>query len=152
MQEIRILLLLFLLMPASAVWSEAVIDLTIKDVRSAAGHVRVALHRYDGGASWNDEPYRVAEIAATEKHEGSLHYRFDTLATGRYAIRLFHDLNDNQRMDSNNAGLPLEPFAFSLAENADAVVLPTLEQASLLIEPGGHSVELKLRHPHPPES
>lgn len=35
------------------------------------------------------------------------------LPPGRYAIKVFHDVNGNGQMDSNPFGMPLEPFAFS---------------------------------------
>jgi len=34
-------------------------------------------------------------------------------APGRYAIRLFHDLNGNGKLDKNFFGIPQEPYAFS---------------------------------------
>lgn len=147
-QEKRILpLLILLLITAPALGAEAELELSITDVRSDQGHVLVALHRYHEGATWQDEPCHVAEIAALDRKDNTLHYHFTGLVSGHYAIRLFHDLNDNQVIDRNRAGVPLEPFAFSLAEDAGAVVLPMLEQALLDVSPGRNVVELELRHP-----
>jgi uncharacterized protein (DUF2141 family) len=36
-----------------------------------------------------------------------------SLAAGRYAIRVFHDLDGNGKMNRNPFGIPVEPFAFS---------------------------------------
>ena len=38
---------------------------------------------------------------------------FDNLEPGEYAVRLVHDENNNQKMDSNAFGLPTEGYAFS---------------------------------------
>lgn len=39
--------------------------------------------------------------------------RFEGLAPGQYAFRLFHDVNGDGRMNTNPFGIPTEPFAFS---------------------------------------
>lgn len=39
--------------------------------------------------------------------------RFEDLAPGQYAFRLFHDVNGDGRMNTNPFGIPTEPFAFS---------------------------------------
>ena len=38
---------------------------------------------------------------------------FDNLTPGEYAVRLYHDLNDDGEMNTNPFGMPTEPFAFS---------------------------------------
>lgn len=49
----------------------------------------------------------VAVDAATEQ------VRFEGLAAGPVAFRLFHDVNGDNRMNTNPFGIPTEPFAFS---------------------------------------
>ncbi len=39
--------------------------------------------------------------------------RFDQLAGGEYAIRFFHDENNNGKMDTNWLGIPTESYGFS---------------------------------------
>lgn len=38
---------------------------------------------------------------------------FEGLEPGEYAVRLYHDLNDDGEMNTNPFGMPTEPFAFS---------------------------------------
>ena len=38
---------------------------------------------------------------------------FKGLAPGRYAIKAFHDVDGDGKMDANPFGMPTEPFAFS---------------------------------------
>jgi len=38
---------------------------------------------------------------------------FEDLTPGEYAVRLYHDLNDDGEMNTNPFGMPTEPFAFS---------------------------------------
>ena len=37
----------------------------------------------------------------------------ESLKPGTYAIKLYHDVNDNGTMDTNPFGMPTEPYAFS---------------------------------------
>ncbi|MDZ4692473.1 DUF2141 domain-containing protein [Terricaulis sp.] len=50
---------------------------------------------------------RVVVDGATEEA------RFEGLAPGQYAVRLFHDVNGDGRFNTNPFGIPTEPFAFS---------------------------------------
>lgn len=60
---------------------------------------------YDGGG-----PVRAAEVdVAAGRHEAV----FENLPAGDYAMKAFHDVNGNGRMDANPFGMPTEPFAFS---------------------------------------
>lgn len=43
---------------------------------------------------------------------GEITVTFEGLAPGRYAVRVFQDLNDNQKMDYSGQ-MPAEPFGFS---------------------------------------
>lgn len=43
---------------------------------------------------------------------GEITVTFDGIAPGRYAVRVFQDLNDNQKMDYSGQ-MPTEPFGFS---------------------------------------
>jgi uncharacterized protein (DUF2141 family) len=38
---------------------------------------------------------------------------FDNLEPGEYVVRMFHDENNNQKMDSNAFGMPTEGYGFS---------------------------------------
>ena len=40
-------------------------------------------------------------------------FQFDGLPDGDYAVRAFHDLNGDGKMNTNPFGMPTEPYAFS---------------------------------------
>jgi len=40
-------------------------------------------------------------------------FELDDLPYGEYALALYHDLNGNERFDTNILGIPVEPYAFS---------------------------------------
>lgn len=41
------------------------------------------------------------------------HWTIDDLPPGTYAVRLYHDENDDGELDTNMFGVPQEPFGFS---------------------------------------
>lgn len=65
---------------------------------------------YADEVSWNGgAPARVAmqPVAAGDS------ITIEGLAPGRYAVKLYQDVNGNGKMDSNPFGIPIEPFGFS---------------------------------------
>lgn len=73
------------------------------------GAVLVALFdsetAYAGG-----EPVRQARIDVAR---GERSATFEGLPAGEYAVKAFHDVDGNGRMNVNPFGMPTEPFAFS---------------------------------------
>jgi uncharacterized protein (DUF2141 family) len=61
---------------------------------------------------------RTAEKAAAP----TVTLRFTDVPFGTYAVTLFHDVNDNQKLDTNWIGIPKEPVAVS--NNAKGVMGP----------------------------
>ena len=73
------------------------------------GKIMVALYdtaeAYSGGA-----PVRAAQVDVAAGQTDAV---FADLPSGEYAMKAFHDVNGNGRMDTNPFGMPTEPFAFS---------------------------------------
>lgn len=53
------------------------------------------------------------EGASMQVDGTSLTFTFEGLKEGPYAISIFHDVNDNGKLDANFMGIPNEPYAFS---------------------------------------
>jgi uncharacterized protein (DUF2141 family) len=85
------------------------LTLTIRDIRSAKGHIQVAVMSSE--AAWNGETAPVAgqKVAVTGEE---LVLKFD-LPAGSYAVQVLHDENDNDRLDANFMGIPTEGYGFS---------------------------------------
>lgn len=60
---------------------------------------------YEGDGSVNGANLTVESNSVTVTFEG--------LEPGEYAVRLYHDLNDDGEMNTNPFGMPTEPYAFS---------------------------------------
>ena len=93
---------------ATAAFAQAASVLTLNlDCGSEQGRVMIAV--YSSEAAYNGEGAPVRYMAAAPGQP----VRIEGLAPGRYAVKSFHDLNGNGKMDSNPFGMPTEPFAFS---------------------------------------
>jgi uncharacterized protein (DUF2141 family) len=80
----------------------------VDNVKSATGQVKVAL--YDNADTFLKQPARAVQAQADKAGTTLV---FHDVAPGDYGFAVFHDTNDNGRMDRNLMGIPTEPFAFS---------------------------------------
>lgn len=93
---------------ATAVAAEAAASLTVNlDCASSEGQVMIAV--FNSQEAYDGRGAPVRQMAAAPGQP----VRLEGLAPGRYAIKSFHDVNGNGKMDANPFGMPTEPFAFS---------------------------------------
>ena len=62
----------------------------------------------------------------------------------KYALAVFHDINDNGELDRNWMGLPSEPWAFS-GEPKTRFRLPTFNEVSFMVEADRLFSNIRLR-------
>jgi uncharacterized protein (DUF2141 family) len=85
-------------------------DLTVTFQTGAhTGKVMVALFNSEANYQTN-EPFAAAEADASGETAVAV---FRDLPAGDYAVRAFHDVNGDGRMNTNPFGMPSEPYAFS---------------------------------------
>ncbi|MDB5432165.1 MAG: hypothetical protein JWP35_3281 [Caulobacter sp.] len=87
----------------------ASLTLTFDGIKTPTGALMVALYDsqagYESGKAARQEMIVVTGESATRTLQG--------LAPGTYAVKLFHDVNGDGRMNANPFGMPTEPYAFS---------------------------------------
>ena len=104
------LLLVGLGVSSSADETPARIIVTIVGFESDAGQVRVA--RWDSAEVFpTSENYVVA--VSVDIEGGTARLEFADIASGDYALSVFHDENDNGELDSGFMGRPKEPIGAS---------------------------------------
>lgn len=89
--------------------SGATLTVVFDGLETREGRVMVAL--FNSAADYAAS--KTVQATMTPVGEGEVKAVFKGLAPGRYAIKAFHDLNGNGKLDTNPFGIPLEPFAFS---------------------------------------
>lgn len=86
------------------------LDVQFTGVEARSGAIMFAI--FDSEDAYNGKGAPVREGAVPVK-DGALGSVITGLAPGRYAIKLFHDVDGDGKMGINPFGMPIEPFAFS---------------------------------------
>ncbi|MFT8523348.1 DUF2141 domain-containing protein [Gluconobacter oxydans] len=100
-------LMLFLFLAPDVVWAAA-LDVTVTNIPDATGNIRVAVCTKVEFL----EP-DCAYHAVTPSRVGQVSVTFEDVRPGVYAVQVFQDRNDNQKLDQNFLGMPKEPLGFS---------------------------------------
>lgn len=88
--------------------SRAALTVTATGFRHTRGHAEAKLFR--PGENVLGGPFRRARVVP---QAGQARFQFADLPLGDYALVVFHDENDNGKIDHNFLGLPAEPLGFS---------------------------------------
>ncbi|WP_296312648.1 DUF2141 domain-containing protein [Winogradskyella sp. UBA3174] len=84
------------------------ITVTVEEAESDNGKILLAL--YDSESNFLGEMYKGTK---SELANNSCTIIFNDIPKGSYAISIFHDENDNGKMDTNFIGIPKEDYGFS---------------------------------------
>lgn len=86
------------------------LKVTITDIEEHEGTLMVVLYDDKKAFDGSGKPIKLSKVKV-DKSEHQM--TFDDLAQGTYAIKLFHDANDNGKLDKNFLGIPSEGYGFS---------------------------------------
>jgi len=84
------------------------ITVTISGMKSDKGAVYIAL--YNSEKDFLKKEFKGAIVKVTDLKATAF---FKNIKKGTYAILVFHDANDNKKMDTNFLGIPKEPIGTS---------------------------------------
>lgn len=115
----------------------------VTGITSYSGTMNIALsHGADSyGKSWHQA---VRALKAPVK-SGQVLARFTGLAPGYYAVKCYHDVNSNGKLDKNLVGIPAEPFGFSNNHKA-RFGPPSWEKSCFLLEEDEHTIHIQLQN------
>jgi uncharacterized protein (DUF2141 family) len=139
------------LLPAYA--RAADLRITIQGIRSLSGTVLVGL--YDSASSFDraialsskegflNDSARVGGTALRANPYATASAVFTGLRPGTYGVILFHDENENGRIDRNFWGVPIEPYGFS-NDAQGSLGPPSFKKAAFTLEGEDKSIEINL--------
>lgn len=78
------------------------------ETSARTGAVMAAL--FDAATYDSGQPIRFVQVDIATGEDSAT---FPGLPAGEYALKVFHDVNGNGRMDANPFGQPVEPYGFS---------------------------------------
>lgn len=132
-------LILALLFAAALPCHAADLTIRIDGVAGADGDIKLAI--YNSAESFLAKPLRGLAAPA---REGSVELTVADLPAGDYAFVIYHDANNNGKMDRNAMGMPTEDYAFS--NNAMGKRgAPRFEEARIALPEGGATATVSLR-------
>lgn len=73
-----------------------------------------------------------------------VHLRLPDISPGTYAVKVFHDVNDNGVLDANWIGIPKEPYGFS-NDAMGTFGPPSFEQASFKVGAGTNALRIRMK-------
>lgn len=136
----QLLILLSVLFSSSGMaQSQIIIEVELNNP-TAGGTLRMALCP-------NETAYKTEmgcrEVSGVAKGE-VVRVVLDDLSEGRYAIKAFHDVNDNGALDIHITGIPKEPYGFS--NNASGFMgPPKFADAAFTVKKGKNTTRFKMR-------
>ncbi|GAB3037270.1 DUF2141 domain-containing protein [Spirosoma pulveris] len=84
------------------------LTVVISSVEKRSGKLYVGLANSSETFNGESKATAVADVPAS----GDITVNFEGIPAGRYAVRIYQDLNDNKKMDFSGQ-MPAEPFGFS---------------------------------------
>ena len=130
--------------PAAGARKPEGVSLTIRisELKNDRGRVAIALF-----ASADDFPDQKKALAGklTRIERGRAAATFNDVRPGVYAVAVLHDENENDKMDFNFLGMPLEGYGFS----NDAAAMfgpPSFEAAAFKLSPRASYLPIKIRY------
>jgi len=99
----RIFILLLVSVVAHAQTESSTIQIEINNIEGSDGQMLIGL--YDSGDTWLKKIYKSGKGKIVD---GKSAYTFTDLPDGVYAISVFHDENNNGKLDTNFFGIPSE--------------------------------------------
>lgn len=112
--RVGVITLLLAFLPAGALYAQSTglsagpLTIQVVGLESDDGAVRIALNdeaNYEGEGN--------VRAAALSIQDGTAQWTVDDVSPGTYAVRVYHDANDNKELDTNMFGVPQEAFGFS---------------------------------------
>ena len=133
--------LFVMLLPGSAAAGDFEITVKVSNIREASGRIAVGLFNHpetfpDMGRQYKGAFVDISDAAVT--------HTFTGIPSGTYAIAVYHDINDNRKLDTNFMKIPREPYGFSQGVKP-RFGPPKFDDAAFVVN-ADHEAAIVLRH------
>jgi uncharacterized protein (DUF2141 family) len=136
----KVISVMLILISVATGYAQADLQITVKGVRGVDGSVRVGLFNHK-----RDFLKKIADGRSMQLTADSATAIFRNLPPGDYGISVFHDRNNNGKMDTNRIGIPSEGFAFG--NNAMGLFgPPSFDKAKITIKDAPQKQLLLLKY------
>ncbi len=119
------------------------VELSLSSTAPARGCIRLAI--FDCPRAFaHDESHFGEVLELSGVVASNLRLQLPPLAAGTYVIAVYHDLNNNGRLDRNVFGIPTEPYGFS-KEPTNKWQKPSWEDIATPITPSTKHLSIVLK-------
>ncbi len=112
----------------------------VTNIKQSEGSIQLAI--YNSEETFMKDALSTQTVKADTS--GTVLVVFSDLPYGDYALSIFHDINDNEELDTNFMGIPKEPFGFS-NNSMGAFGPPSFEKASINVKEPDTQTGIKLK-------
>ena len=116
---------------------------TMDGFRSTAGHARVAV--FNRAAGFPDNESAAYRAVVTRISDGQAEVRFDDLPLADYAVSMYHDANDDAKLNKGLFGIPKEGYGVS-NNVVHAMRAPKFEEARFTLDSTSHTVTINVHY------
>jgi uncharacterized protein (DUF2141 family) len=113
------------------------LKIVVENIAPIRGTLKMAL--FPENSDFPSDYNSAEESIVLNVQSSTIRHTFSGLRPGIYAVALFHDLNENDTLDTNFLGIPLEPFG--LSNNPRLFGRPTFKKCQFALE---KNLELKI--------
>lgn len=110
--RVKIFLAFVAFLTIGAVYSQAAnstkLTIRVQGIKNKKGTINIAIYKSD--ADFNQENFSY--VSKTPADSNGI-VTFDKIDYGNYGIAVYHDENENQKLDRNFIGMPKEGYGFS---------------------------------------
>lgn len=132
--------LLFSTMQLMSTEQGSILTIKIIGVPSDKGNILVGVYNKKEG--FRDEKFTYKNLTV-KAVKGSMTVYIPELPNGNYAIAVYHDANENNKLDKNFLGIPTEKYGFS-NDAMGAFGPPDYEDCIVKVD-GNKEISIKLR-------
>jgi uncharacterized protein (DUF2141 family) len=108
MKKLIIFVVALVALSTSGLFAQRKLEVTVKNIKEVKGTVRIALYNNEKDFLEKIVQGKIAKVSGKE-----VKVVFENLQPGNYAVSVFHDENENEKLDAGFMGIPLEPYGFS---------------------------------------
>jgi uncharacterized protein (DUF2141 family) len=130
-----ILMLLF-----STLATSAELSVSVNNIQHNKGQIRVILYDHSDSFLDEDKSLSIEQVAASD---GAITVNFNQLDPGYYAVVVYHDEDDDGKLDRFLGMIPSE--GYGLSNNPKVFGKPKFDDARISIN-GNESVTIKLNY------
>lgn len=127
---------------ASLLFATDTVEVSITNISEAKGTIRAAV--FANAADFEQEKNAVHEEVIPLTSTATIRRQFPLSGRSSYGIAVYHDINNNGKLDRNSLGIPKEPYAFSNNPSAKWQA-PTFSEIAFVPNKVSGGLQLKLQ-------